>query len=149
MRTTILSFCRGKKEEVRKYSVSGMINFKMSSAPDETNFGELKKLIIEIDKLFPWKDELSKSEEKARRGRESASIFYISKGKEFINNWHNPEKNICFHIFTEGGSLRKAQIYAYEKYLAKLAEELAKRKPTGVAAVSCVVKIVTTAEFTV
>jgi hypothetical protein len=58
-----------------------------------------------------------------------------------INNWSVPEMDCHFGIKPEFSNMRRPQVYAYEKYLAKLAEELAKMELPDVVEVSYLIEI--------
>lgn len=119
----------------RKYTVSGSFAFQMSWHRDRPDLTKFREAILEIDQLFPWHDDVCLG------AGEPKGIFYVSDGKEVVQNWSIPEKVCCFNVFPRYSSLRRGQVYAYEKYLAKIAEELAKRKLPNVCEVTSVIHV--------
>lgn len=111
----------------RSYSVEGYINFKFVSAEFEPNLEALERAIREVDARFPWKDEMPPLSNEAFE-----SIRYITTGRIRVNNWTVPEKDCSFCIHPGRSDVRRSQIYAYEKYLDKLSQELAQMKIRGV-----------------
>ena len=127
--------------EERNYHVEGAIAFVFKPPLENPNLGLLRWAIEYMDSLFPWKDD------QIPEGVEYKSIRYLSEGDVVIHNFSFPEQHIWFHIHPQYGSMRKSQIYAYEKYLAKLAEELVKTKLSAVDEVRSVIKTSTATTF--
>ncbi|MDP3934656.1 MAG: hypothetical protein Q8Q46_00295 [Candidatus Giovannonibacteria bacterium] len=111
--------------------------FVLTTARVKADLSAFRRAILEVDEQFPWHDDPPRlcPEESA------PSIFYLSDGDEVINNWSTPEKTCWFTIFPKYHSIRKGQVYAYERYLAKLAEELVKKRLPFVAEVRSVLHI--------
>ena len=110
----------------RRYGVKGEIVFVFKPPLENPDLDALRSSIKEVDKLFPWKeDDVPDGAEKP------PSIFYLGDGQVVVQNFHPTEQHIWFSVHPRYDSMRRGQIYAYEKYLAKLAEELAKPKPHG------------------
>ena len=123
---TLAETVRGvfRKEEGRHYGVRGEIAFVFKPPLENPDLDELRRQIREVDKHFPWK------EDQIPEGAEQPpSIFYLGDGQVVIHNFHPKEQHIWFTIQPRYDSMRRGQLYAYEKYLAKLAEELMKPKP--------------------
>lgn len=112
----------GKKDE-RRYGVKGEIVFVFKPPLENPDLDALRQSIKEIDKLFPWKED-----EAPEGAEESPSIFYLGDGQMVVHNFHpkEQEQHICFVVQPRYDSMRRGQLYAYEKYLAKLAGELMK-----------------------
>lgn len=113
----------------RPYEVDGTIFFILDSADAELDLSVLRQVIVEVDQLFPWKDEHPFTGEKFK------SIKYLSEGKSKVDKWAVPVKTCFFNIYPGFERLTKGQLHAYENYLAKIAEELFKRKLSHVASV--------------
>ena len=135
-RNRIVDFFEGK----RRYDVSGSIAFEFADYAFEPDVAQLANEIREIDKLFPWRDNPNPR-------AESQSIRYLSDGKIVIHNFHTPLKVCWFHVYPVNKFIRKGQVYAYEKYLDKIAEELAKKKLPGVVEVRSVLEVHTISSF--
>lgn len=121
----------------RRYNVSGAIAFEFGWHTTEPDLAQLAEAIREVDRTFPWHDDIHPD------AREFESICYLSDGRIFVQDIYPRRKVVWFSIYPtpQGGMLRKAQVYAYEKYLAKLAEELAKKKLSGIAEVRSVIEV--------
>ena len=138
MMESVSDFVRGD----RNYSMHGHIAFTFGPGKVEHDLLKLQELIREVDRLFPWSDTPS-------LGEEFKSIKYLSEGEVIIQNWSIPEKHIWFSVFPGITCLRRGQVYAYEKYLSKLAEELAKKKILGVIEVRGVIEVGAATSFRV
>jgi len=119
----------------RRYNMSGAIAFKFDWHTTEPNLAQLAEAIREVDRMFPWHDDIHPD------AGEFESIFYLGDGNVVVHNFHTPLKVVWFSIHPKWDNLRKAQVYAYEKYLTKLAEELAKKKLSGIAEVRSVIEV--------
>ena len=127
----------------RRYSVSGSIVFEfhphLMDAPDPKWFAEA---IQEVDREFPWRDDVHP--DVAYHARQ----FYLSNGEFKFHEFNNPPlQNLWFFIQHNWHNLRRPQVYAYEKYLAKLAEELSKKKIPYITEVRSVMEVVTATSF--
>lgn len=126
-----------KKEEVKKwetggrlYAVEPNIDFVLCSPHDTPDLNSLREAILAADRLFPWLEEDPRLKDRAK------SISYISDGKivryteGVVGIGQVPTKTHARFSFRPAfDNLRKHQIYAYENYLRKISEELAKSKP--------------------
>src|SRR3989338_197620 len=92
----------------RRYGVKGEIVFVFKPPLENPDLDALRSSIKEVDK--------------------PPSIFYLGNGQVVVHNFHPKEQHIWFSVHPRYDSMRRGQIYAYEKYLAKLAEELMKPK---------------------
>ena len=105
--------------ERRRYSVEGTIMFVFNSPlknPDLTTF---RQAIEEVDRCFPWlDDDLPKGF--------GLNHIRLNEGRVVLEG-NGSEQKILFSIHPY--SLRSGQLYAFERYLAKLAEKLMKPKP--------------------
>ena len=126
----------------RRYAVNGSISFELSPyAPEFIDLARLANEIRGIDKLFPWGDNY-RSDEKF------TSIGYLSDGEIVVHNASRIPERVCwFHIYPTNRHIRRGQIYAYEKYLAKIAEELAKKKIPGIIWINGILEINTVSGF--
>jgi len=114
---------RGTEE--RRYSVEGEIVFEFTPAmARECPKGLARDLQDEVratDLLYPWKDKSDYD------GAEVPSIGFLGEGQNQYHNVSTPELHVWYRIVPGIQGVRKGQIYAYEKYLEKLAEKLAFR----------------------
>lgn len=128
----------------RRYHVEGEIVFVFKPSLDNPDLDALRKSIKEVDDLFPWK------EDDVPDGAEiPPSIFYLGDGRVIVHNFHPKEQHIWFSIHPRYDSMRRGQTYAYERYLAKLAEELMESKQNNhwPASVRSVITIKATTSF--
>ena len=119
----------------RKYGVSGSFVFQMSWHEYRPDLAEFKRAILDMDQLFPWYDDVCPGSGRTK------DVFYVSDGEEIVHNWSVPERVCWFNVCPRYQSLRRGQVYAYEKYLAKIAEELAKRKLPNVCEVRSIINM--------
>ena len=123
-RNKISNFLNGE----RHYRVEGHIAFEFVSHDREPDLHPLREAILEVDREFPWCDDVYP-------GVKFKSIHFLNAGSITRNNRTCIEYTAWFHIFPYQGNVRKGQVYAYEKYLAKIAEELSKRELPNVKSV--------------
>ena len=135
----------GKKEE-RRYSVEGYIVFEFTPAPGRElpwmNLHDLRIAIKQAIRLHKWKDFNDHT------GEEAGSFSYLSDGDDY--QYHNitpPELHVWFHIKPGIECVRKSQVYAYEKHLEKVAEDLAENNPQGAKSVRYVFRVGSVKEF--
>lgn len=102
----------------RKYSVQGELVFKMLYRGVPPGVVQISQTIYEVDAKFPWHDDIHPDAGKFE------SISYLGEGsvRDYDTGLY-----VFFTIIPKLSNMRKGQVYAYEKYLAKLAEELAKK----------------------
>jgi len=124
----------------RHYTVRGMIAFMFSSCEAEHDLLQLRTAILEADRAFPWRDDIHPE-------TVNASIHYLSDGVIATDDFSTPEKHCRFTIVPVWDNLRKGQVYGYEKYLNKLAEEIAKRGLPGVTEVRSVIGVRSTTSY--
>lgn len=111
---------------VKRYTITGYIRFdfvfrwNQVDVPPPLDANILREAILEADKSAPWK------------GDEHRSIQYLGPGA-----WVNCQCNetCVFQIEPPNKVLTQAQMYAYEKYLAVLADKLTKMNIPGVESV--------------
>ncbi len=138
LQEALLSLIRG---DHRTYDVEGAIGFIFSKYAKQPDVARLHKAIIEVDARFPWNDE-------PRLDEEFRSIGYLSEGEVSMLGWGAEGDMICvFHIHPLRDWVRKGQVYGYEKYLGKLASELATMGIPNVKSVRCTLKTHTTLSF--
>jgi len=137
----IIDFVVYPNKGERKYGVNGHIVF-VSFFCLDIELVSLRRHIIDIDRQFPWSDE---SFAEGRMG----SIKYLSEGKCVTRRFYGGRSNYFWFDIYPYGSLRKGQVYAYEKYLAKIAEELAKRRIPGVDLVQGIIEMRSSTSFRV
>lgn len=107
----------------RRYSVKGEIVFVFKPPLENPDLDSLRSSIKEVDKLFPWRED-----DVPEGAEEPPSIFYLGDGHVVVHNFHPKEQHIWFTVQPRYDSMRRGQTWAYERYLAKLAEELMKPK---------------------
>ncbi|MBU6501072.1 MAG: hypothetical protein KGJ89_03015 [Patescibacteria group bacterium] len=129
----------------RRYNVKGNIVFEIGHGCHnmELDLQQLAAAIREVDAMFPWHDDDIDSKMNHK------SLFYLSGGRVVVHDLNGPLKMVWFDLFTEYRDIRRSQVYAYEKYLAKLAEELAKKKFVGIAEVTSAIEVRTSRHFRV
>lgn len=126
----------------RRYNVSGAIAFELSWHTFEPGLTLLAETIREVDRHFPWHDD-------PYPDTKFESIKYLGEGKVVVHNFKTPLKICWFTIVPGINNLRKAQVYAYEKYLSKLAEELSKSELVGVIEVRSIIEVRSVTNFRV
>ena len=128
----------GKKEE-RHYSVEGNIVFEFTPAPGrELPWLALHNLRIAIKqalRLHPWVDANDYD------GVVAPSFSHLSDGSYQYHNINPTELHVWFRIVPGIECVRKSQVYAYEKHLQKIVEELANRNPQGATSVRSVFRV--------
>ncbi len=124
---------RASKTSQRYYSAEGSICFELVSANVEPNLSKLRQMIVEIDERFPWRATNG-------FGEEQRSIGYLDDGHVVTHNFHVPIK-MCWFWIVPMLAIQKGQIHAYEKYLDKIAEELAALQMPGVRGVHAVMRV--------
>jgi hypothetical protein len=124
----------------REYGINGTIGFIYSMYEKEPpDPSELRRAILKIDARFPWSDD-------PRPDERYKSIKYISDGEVSLTGWGG--KKVCwFHLYPTREWVRKGQVYGYEKYLAKLADELAKLNLPKIQNVRCTFEVHSTMDF--
>jgi hypothetical protein len=128
---------KGTIRPVKRYSVTGYIRFDFVFRSDrKTNLPDAKTLrqaIFDTDRSAPWKYVGSPK-----------SIQYLGPGA-----WIDCQSNdVCiFQIEPPNRTLTQEQMYAYEKYLAVLADTLAKMGIPGVESVICSIEASTSQRF--
>src|SRR3989344_963415 len=87
----------------------------------------IRDAIMEVDNIFPWRDT---NEYYEYNNLVAPSINQIGRAENQFNNWGGRSTELCVWFTLKPGVhyVRKSQLYAYEKYLEKLAEELAGKK---------------------
>jgi hypothetical protein len=125
---------------VKRYSITGYIRFDYQfrwnqvDVPPPGDAKVLRQAILDADKVAPWK------------GDTHQSIRYLGPGA-----WVNCQSNetCIFQIAPPYEVMTQAQMYAYEKYLAVLADTLAKQKIEGVESVLYGIEASTSQRFMV
>jgi hypothetical protein len=117
----------------RKYDVNGDICFHVDWYEAEPDLAKLRQAITDTDQRFPWHDARG-------TGEPLPSIKFLSDGQVVVHNWSVPEKLIWFTIYPPFG-MHRGQVYAYEKYLEKISEELARLGLPHISAVHSVIAI--------
>ncbi|MBI4158351.1 MAG: hypothetical protein HY505_01905 [Candidatus Yanofskybacteria bacterium] len=127
----------------RRYTVDGDIVFVFRPPHDFTPqcFEMLRDAIVFVDRKFPWKDTNDHD------GTEVSDIRYLGDAHVVIHNFNPQEQHVWFWIVPHYDSMRKSQLYAYEKYLAKLAEELNKKRFFRSDSVRSVFRVVSSTSF--
>jgi len=119
---TVRNWFREIVDGERKYSVTGHFAIELLDHAYVPNFEKIAEEIRRIDGEFPWKVDLHPSV----LGLVDENIRIVSKGEVVTHNLAPPLSIYWLTVFHSHGSLRRSQVYAYEKYLAKIAEELMK-----------------------
>lgn len=145
MRTQLQS---EQEERDRKYEVQGLLKFRFWDT-EHVDIEGLREAIRRVDTEMPWVDEpYANNPEKQIKymGKESdwpyQPDFDAASGPP---PGLTPWSQLDTHTFRLGSKcllLRKGQLYAFEKHMAKLAEELSKRKLCN-DSIAYVVKIAT------
>ncbi len=122
----------------RDYGLLGSISFEFHR-PLSVSLQELRQAILEMDKVFPWKDKMASPDK-------THSIEYLSEGK-----FTSPPKDISypvvtFYIHPPMYMVFQGQIFGYRNYLGKLAEELIKMD-MSLSNVTATLEIVTATSF--
>jgi len=117
-------------DEKYRYHVQGQLCFVMvpgiAREVVERKVEWFRWSIVNIDKRFPWRTELNPTQIKS--GAEvPESIHHLSPGEVVIHNFSTPEHHVWFRISTFYNCMSNGRAYAYEVYLANIAEELSKR----------------------
>ena len=128
-----MTLARALTKPVPKYDVSGAFTLEFTSADVEPDIVALRLAILVADHQFPWHGCNG-------LGEEGRSIRYLSDGRVGVDKWRVPVKSCSFNIHPEY-AMHKGQLHAYEKYLDKIAEELALRNLPDVREVRAVIKI--------
>lgn len=126
----------------RGYCVTGQIGFWLTSGDIEVDQKTLRDAIVEVDNLFPWKDVMPPLANEPHK-----SIYYLGDGHEVTHNEKVPEKVWWFCIVPSRQDMRKGQLYAYEVYLANIAQQLSFMNLPGVSKVNSLVETVSTQYF--
>ena len=126
----------------RHYDVSGAIAFELLFHSTEPDLAAMAKAIRDIDYWYPWMDM-----DATPSSGEYKSIFHLSDGHVVTHNFNTPLKIVWFSIHPMSGHMKKSQVYAYEKYLAKLAKELAKQFAGAVTEVRSVIEVRASTSF--
>ncbi len=135
---SINGLLQAMKSDERRYTVEGDIVFAFTPAREDLTpqcFEILRNDIAFVDKKFPWKDT-------NHDGTEVTEMRYLGEARVTVHNFNPKEQHVFFRVVPCYDCLSKGQLHAYEKYLAKLAEEVFKIgsfKPTSVRSVFRVV----------
>lgn len=125
----------------RKYGISGSFGFVMSWHGAEPDLVSFRNAIIACDACHPWRDDVHPD------SGSPDGIFFLGEGEAVLQSWAHPEKICWFTAAPRHDSVRRGQVLAYEKYLAKIAEGSAKLGLRGVSEVRSVIHIHSTTEF--
>lgn len=125
----------------RHYEVSGALAFEMvnTASPD---LSAMAKAIRDLDYWYPWMDNHPSP------SGEVKSIGHLSDGEVIAHNFKTePGKIVWFSIEPPCKHLRTSQVYAYERYLAKIAKELAKAFQGAIIEVRSIIDIKAATSF--
>lgn len=106
------------KDETEYEILRGEILLKLRAQSVEPDMPAIKRAIQEIAVEFPWRN---------GNGTGAINDYSVSDGEIIQDNFDTRQKVMRFRIQHDEQHLRRGQIYAYEKHLAKIAQELAKR----------------------
>ena len=114
----LAKLCGKEADRKRNYAVKAHISFVFTSA----HMGgltpySLRLLIQEADRRFPWVDSDPKP-------FNQESIGYLSEGELVVHRFSNSNSCCYFNFEPPHSSVRKGQVYAYEKYVERLGQEL-------------------------
>jgi hypothetical protein len=114
----------------RRYEVHGHLKLCFSDTND-VDIDRLCDVIRTVDLEMPWVDELGSN-------GDQSLVRYLGSRDDYPDQWDfdNPYlagsdmkvTTYTFRLTSKCFFLRQGQLYAYEKHMAKLAEELAKRR---------------------
>lgn len=126
--------------EERRWEVTGQLLFDFRFIIGEPDLDLVKNRIREIEKQFPWCDNSFSNAEDAE---------HLSECEITIDDPRlRPYWKICrFHIHPHNKMLKKGQLYAYDKHLTRLAEELTKRYVPGLVEVRSILEVRTESIF--
>jgi hypothetical protein len=126
----------------RKYFVSAQISFKVRCPMQASDLAKLREAIFKFSRTFPWfGDEFAdkRSDVRVRHTDETR----IASQSPLID-----ETYVSYDItHNDGRWMRRDQVYAYEKYLAKLAAALATMHLPNVREVRSTVKTEASTSF--
>jgi len=105
----------------RKYQVTASITVVFRRGMNPSEFNTLREMIKEIDRQFPWRDDTDRDSD------DSLGLYEISRGEELENEDKAGDPACWFSITPKHSWMRRNQVYAYERYLAKIAQELTKK----------------------
>lgn len=113
----------------RDYGAEGEIRFWLDYCIDEEDAFDvtpLQSAILEIDRQFPWLDEVLPYDT-------YRSVRYISAGQVLTHRNNPPNRTVscCFKLVPYR-SMRRNQIHAYERYLYNIGQMLANMQILGV-----------------
>lgn len=131
------------RQRDRSCEVSGTINFWYPYKIDHEAIAYLREAIIDLDREFPWKDS------HFIPGSPLAESIGFMSGANVREHDLPPEaRHTCTFTIVPGiKHLRTSQVYAYERYLWRLASEL-KAKIKWVTRVDCVLNMTSISSFT-
>ena len=130
-----------KLDGERKYDVTGRICFNLIRA--RAYPAAYRAMIENVDRDFPWRDDVHPDWH-----RDFKSIKDLSDGEVVTDNLPGDPTRVWFEI-RPYCKMRKSQVYAYEKYMEKLAIELAKMKFEGLESVGYGVEVITMSQIEV
>ncbi len=132
---------KASEREYPSYEVGGKICFVCLAKPTETETHRFEKAIRQVDRQFPWRDD------RPIVSSNNICLSHPSYTPPARSSSEEEEHGYCFKTSLVG-NLRRGQVYAYEKYLAKLAEELATLElGEKLIAVYCFLRITTAHTF--
>lgn len=124
---TLLDTLHRRPVGERRYEIEGSIVFEFAPSESRECSPEMKEhlesVIKHVDTIHPWKDQHDHD------GSECASIWLLQFQTNQYHNIRSPELHVWFRIVPQFYQVRQHQVYAYERYLAGLAKELAKQVP--------------------
>lgn len=132
-----------ERNDERRYTVEGQIVFEYDDSREalELCLQQLRSWIEVTDRKFSWKDKSIYDADQITKPR------YISEGQITRHNAKGFGQHVRFTIVPHYDCLSKGQLHAYEKYLAKLAEELSKKNLFGAISVRSIFKMTSVTNF--
>ncbi len=128
----VRGFFGQEAKPVKRYNVAGYIRFDFAFREDlkdpptaPPDVATLRQAIREADEAEPWED------------NSGQSIRYLSAGAWVDCQGH---ETCVFKIVPPHNTMNQAQMYAYEKHLAVLANNLAGRRIARVESVICAIE---------
>lgn len=120
----------------RHYRVKAQIAIKLADASIETSPDTLREAVLQVTKRNPWYDTLPPcmwdSALDLRGTSPVRSDVGVSEGIRQDNYWSTPETDWWFNLHPCRDDLEQGQLRAFEKYMEKIAEELASMKLANV-----------------
>lgn len=111
-----------KSDDDRRYSTHGTLRLKVGLDFKDSDISLIKEEILRVDRLFPWHEDVRGDLETGK----SNGANFISDGSVTSDGTDSFYRYCIIEIHPKFSSMRRSQVYAYEKYLMKLASGIKK-----------------------